>query len=115
MAPKITDFVEDAGAPGIIAGIGAVLLAPIVIPVVAGIGKPIAKSIIKGGLVLFEKSKGAVAELGESWEDMVAEDSYQQLIMQVTLWTMRPIMVHNFRFISCSLAEPGNTKEIRNF
>ena len=73
MAPKITDFVEDAGAPGIIAGIGAVLLAPVVIPVVAGVGKPIAKSIIKGGLVLFEKSKGAVAELGENWEDMVAE------------------------------------------
>ena len=73
MAPKITDFVEDAGAPGIIAGIGAVLLAPVVIPIVTGIGKPIAKSIIKGGLVLFEKSKGAVAEVGESWEDMVAE------------------------------------------
>ncbi|KAB8330504.1 DUF5132 domain-containing protein [Scytonema tolypothrichoides VB-61278] len=73
MAPKITDFVEDAGAPGIIAGIGAVLLAPVVIPVVAGIGKPIAKSLIKGGLVLFEKSKGAVAELGENWEDMIAE------------------------------------------
>ncbi|MBW4631010.1 MAG: DUF5132 domain-containing protein [Iphinoe sp. HA4291-MV1] len=73
MAPKITDFVEDAGAPGIIAGIGAVLLAPVVIPVVAGVGKPIAKSIIKGGLVLFEKSRGAVAELGETWEDMVAE------------------------------------------
>ncbi|KYC36452.1 hypothetical protein WA1_42875 [Scytonema hofmannii PCC 7110] len=73
MAPKITDFVEDAGAPGIIAGISAVLLAPVVIPVVAGIGKPIAKSIIKSGLVLFEKSRGAVAELGESWEDMVAE------------------------------------------
>ncbi|MGH2413608.1 MAG: DUF5132 domain-containing protein [Microcystaceae cyanobacterium] len=73
MAPKITDFVEDAGAPGIIAGIGAVILAPVVIPVVAGIGKPLAKSIIKGGLVLFERSKGAVAELGETWEDMVAE------------------------------------------
>ncbi|WP_017316496.1 DUF5132 domain-containing protein [Mastigocladopsis repens] len=73
MAPKITDFVEDAGAPGIIAGIGAVLLAPVVIPVVAGIGKPIAKSLIKGGLVLYEKSRGAVAELGETFEDMVAE------------------------------------------
>lgn len=73
MAPKITDFVEDAGAPGIIAGIGAVLLAPVVIPVVAGIGKPIAKSLIKGGLAIYEKSKGAVAELGETWEDMVAE------------------------------------------
>ena len=73
MAPKITDFVEDAGAPGIIAGIGAVILAPVVIPVVAGVGKPIAKSLIKGGLVLYEKSKGAFAELGETWEDMVAE------------------------------------------
>ena len=73
MAPKITDFVEDAGAPGIIAGIGAVLLAPIVIPVVAGIGKPLAKSIIKGTIVAYEKSRGAFAELGETWEDMVAE------------------------------------------
>lgn len=73
MAPKITDFVEDAGAPGIIAGIGAVLLAPVIIPVVAGIGKPIAKSIIKGGIVAYEKSRGAFAELGETWEDIVAE------------------------------------------
>ncbi|ALF51657.1 hypothetical protein ACX27_00445 [Nostoc piscinale CENA21] len=71
--PKITDFVEDAGAPGIIAGIGAVLLAPVLIPVVAGIGKPIAKRIIKGGIVAYEKSKGAFAELGETWEDIVAE------------------------------------------
>lgn len=71
--PKITDFVEDAGAPGIIAGIGAVLLAPVLIPVVAGIGKPIAKSIIKGGIVAYEKSRGAFAELGETWEDIVAE------------------------------------------
>jgi Protein of unknown function (DUF5132) len=75
MAPKIPvpEFVEEAGAPGIIAGIGAVLLAPVVIPVVTGIGKPLAKSLIKGGIVLYEKSKGAVAELGESWEDMIAE------------------------------------------
>ncbi|QYX32420.1 DUF5132 domain-containing protein [Sphaerospermopsis torques-reginae] len=70
---KITAFVEDAGAPGIIAGIGAVLLAPVVIPVVAGVGKPIVKSIVKGGLVAYEKSKGAFAELGETWEDIVAE------------------------------------------
>lgn len=73
MAPKITDFVEDAGAPGIIASIGAVLLAPVILPLVAGVGKPIAKSIIKGGIVAYEKSKGAFAELGETWEDIVAE------------------------------------------
>ncbi|QLE55641.1 DUF5132 domain-containing protein [Nostoc sp. TCL26-01] len=73
MMPKITDFVEEAGAPGLIAGIGAVILAPVLIPVVAGIGKPIAKSLIKGGILAYEKSKGAFAELGETWEDIVAE------------------------------------------
>lgn len=73
MAPKIIEFVEDAGTPGIIAGIGAVLFAPLLLPVVAGIGKPIAKSLIKGGMVAYEKSRGALAELGESWEDMMAE------------------------------------------
>lgn len=73
MAPKISDFVEEAGAPGIIAGIGAVLLAPVLIPVVAGVGKPFVKSAIKGGLVAYEKAKGALAEVGETWEDMIAE------------------------------------------
>lgn len=73
MAFKIGDFFEEAGAPGIIAGIGAVILAPVVVPVVAGVGKPIAKSLIKGGIVLYEKSKGALAEVGETFEDIVAE------------------------------------------
>lgn len=73
MAPKITDFIEDAGAPGIIAGIGAVLLAPVLIPVVAGIGKPIAKTLVKSGIVAYEKSRGAFAEMGETWEDIIAE------------------------------------------
>jgi hypothetical protein len=71
--PKITDLMEHAGRPRILVGIGAVLLAPVILPVVASIGKPIAKSIIKGGMVAYEKSKGAFAELGETWEDMVAE------------------------------------------
>lgn len=73
MAPKITDFVEDAGAPGLIAGIGAVILAPVLLPVVAGVGKPLVKSVIKGGIVAYEKTRGALAEVGETWEDMIAE------------------------------------------
>lgn len=70
---KISDLFENAGAPGVIAGIGAVLLAPVIIPVVAGVGKPVAKSLIKGGLVAYERSKGVIAELGETWEDIIAE------------------------------------------
>ncbi len=73
MALELEDLFEDVGTPGIVAGIGALVLAPIVIPAIAKIGKPIAKAAIKGGITLYEKSKGAVAEAGEVLEDLVAE------------------------------------------
>jgi hypothetical protein len=66
-------LLEEAGAPGIFLGLGALLLAPVLIPIVAGVGKPVAKAAIKGGIALYEKSKGAFAELGEVVEDLVAE------------------------------------------
>lgn len=69
MAIKIGDLFEDFGPAGIAAGIGAVIL----LPVVAGFGKPLAKAAIKGGLAVYEKSKGALAEAGEVFEDLVAE------------------------------------------
>ncbi len=73
MALEVEDLFEDVGTPGIVAGIGALVLAPVVIPAIAKIGKPIAKAAIKGGITLYEKSIGAVAEAGEVLEDLVAE------------------------------------------
>ncbi len=73
MALELADLFEDVGTPGIVAGIGALVLAPIVIPAIAKIGKPIAKAAIKGGITLYEKSIGTVAEAGEVLEDLVAE------------------------------------------
>lgn len=55
-----------------IAGIGAVSLALVVLPVVAGVGKPVAKSLIKGGFVCSGKSRGSVVETSAIGEDMVA-------------------------------------------
>ena len=54
-------------------GAGIVLLAPIVVPVVAGIIKPLAKNAIKGSLLMYEKAKVATAEAVESVEDLAAE------------------------------------------
>ncbi|MCT7951940.1 DUF5132 domain-containing protein [Ancylothrix sp. C2] len=65
----VETVVEDIALPVIVVGVGAVLLAPILIPV----GKPIAKAAIKGGLAAYEKSKGVFAEVGEAFEDLVAE------------------------------------------
>lgn len=65
----LDDLVEDFGLPALVVGVGAAILAPVLIPV----GKPLAKSAIKGSLALYEKSKGVFAEVGEAFEDLVAE------------------------------------------
>lgn len=66
---QVEDLVEDLG----VTGIAAIVLLPVLIPVVAGVGKLVAKAAIKGGILLYEKGKGVIAEAGESLEDLVAE------------------------------------------
>jgi hypothetical protein len=58
---------------GLAIGIGAAILAPAIIPVVAGIAKPLVKAAIKGGVVLYDKGKETFAETKEIIEDLVAE------------------------------------------
>ena len=70
---KVEDLFEDLGIPGIVAGVGAIVLAPVLIPTVAKATKPVAKALIKGGIIAYEKSKSAIAETGEVLEDLVAE------------------------------------------
>ena len=54
-------------------GAGVVLLAPIIIPAVASVLKPVAKAVIKGGMLAFENARIAVAETKETIEDIAAE------------------------------------------
>ena len=72
MVSKFKDFIEDVPS-GWVVGIGAIMLAPVVAPVLAKAGKPLVKTAIKRGLRLYEQSKGAIAEAGEVFEDLVAE------------------------------------------
>jgi hypothetical protein len=69
LVPKLDSLVEELGVPGI----AAIVLLPVLVPVAAGVGRPIAKALIKGGIVFYEKSKGVIAEVGETLEDLVAE------------------------------------------
>jgi hypothetical protein len=52
---------------------GAVILAPVVAPALASAGRPLAKSALKAGLLIFERGRETAAELGEIFEDMLAE------------------------------------------
>jgi hypothetical protein len=56
-----------------IVGAGVVMLAPMILPVVAGVMKPVLKSSIKGGLLAYEKIKVTAAEAVEAVEDLAAE------------------------------------------
>ncbi len=58
---------------GVLIGAGAVLLAPIVIPMIAGLLRPVLKAGIKTGLIAYHKVKEVTAEAVESMEDLTAE------------------------------------------
>ena len=58
---------------GLVLGAAVVLLAPVVLPVVAGVAKSLAKAGIKGSLILYEKGKVALEEAKETVEDLAAE------------------------------------------
>ena len=54
---------------GLAIGVGAAVLAPAVIPVL----RPLAKAVIKAGLVAYDQGRVAMAELNEKTGDIVAE------------------------------------------
>ena len=58
---------------GVAIGLGALILAPTIIPIVGSIVKPLAKAAIKGGIVLMDKGKELIAETREVLEDLTAE------------------------------------------
>ena len=71
-------FVEDMFkgsniVTGLAIGLGGMILAPVIVPLLGGIARPIAKLAIQGGLSLYEKGRGMVAETGEAISDLVAE------------------------------------------
>jgi hypothetical protein len=69
LVPQFEDLLEDLGVPGI----AAIVLLPVIVPVVGKVAKPVAKAAIKGGIVLYEKGKGVMTEVGETLEDIIAE------------------------------------------
>lgn len=61
----------------VVAGVGlaftAAVLAPILMPAMGRIGRPLAKSLVRGGMHMYERGREAIAVAGESVEDIMAE------------------------------------------
>lgn len=60
---------QNSPTKALLIGAGAVIVRPILLPLL----KPVAKSAIKTGVVLYKKTKGTIAEAGEALGDIVAE------------------------------------------
>jgi hypothetical protein len=67
------DILKSNIAVGVAAGLVAAVLAPVVIPVIAMAARPLTKSLIKGGVILYERGREALAGAGEEMEDLIAE------------------------------------------
>ena len=59
--------------PSILVVMGVALAAPIVLPAVAAVSRPLAKTLIKGYLALADTVKEYAAETGENISDLLAE------------------------------------------
>ena len=69
----LDNAVKGTVLTGLAIGIGSAVLAPVVLPVLAGVAKPLAKAAMKSGIMLYNKGKEVVAEAGEVTEDLWAE------------------------------------------
>jgi hypothetical protein len=59
--------------PNIMLGVGVALVAPVVLPMVASLFRPVAKGVVKGGITLADKMKEIAADASEQVSDLVAE------------------------------------------
>jgi hypothetical protein len=69
----LDNVVKGSVLSGLAIGIGAAVLAPVVLPVLVGVAKPLTKAAMKSGIMLYNKGKEVIAEVGEVTEDLWAE------------------------------------------
>ena len=69
----IDDFLTKKNGVSLVIGVGAAILAPVVIPAVIRIARPAIKAAVKSGIIAYERGREAAAELSEAAEDLVAE------------------------------------------
>jgi len=69
----VSDNGLKGAVPSILVVLGVVLAAPIVLPGMAAVSRPLAKTLINGYLTLSDMAKEYAAEAGEQISDLVAE------------------------------------------
>ena len=67
--PSFEDLLKSDIARGVAIGVGAAAAAAFLLPAV----RPVARAVLKSGILCFEKGRELAAEAAETFEDLVAE------------------------------------------
>jgi hypothetical protein len=65
--------ITKGGFSTVLVGIGAAIVAPTLLPALGSSLRPLAKVVVKGGVMVYDALKESVAEAGEQLNDLVAE------------------------------------------
>jgi hypothetical protein len=69
----IIEDIGKAAGPVALVGVGVALVAPTLLPAIGAGLRPLAKALVKGGVMVYDSMKETVAEAGEQLNDLVAE------------------------------------------
>ena len=67
------DNVVKFSWPNVLVAVGVVVLAPVLLPVVGCVLRPVVKGAVKAGLTVKDMTVGFVTEAGEQVSDLVAK------------------------------------------
>ena len=81
--PLFDDALKGWG-PGLLIGVGAALVAPVVIPALVSVMRPLTKEAIKGYLTLMDKVCELAAEASEQLSDIMAEVQAERALAAAT-------------------------------
>jgi hypothetical protein len=65
--------ITKGGFSTLLIGVGAAIVAPTLLPAIGSSLRPLAKAVVKGGVMVYDSLKESVAEAGEQFNDLVAE------------------------------------------
>jgi hypothetical protein len=69
-------WLEDAlggWSGGILAGLGALVVIPPILPLLGSVVRPVARAMVRGGLVIADGVSGVIAGVSEQVNDLIAE------------------------------------------
>lgn len=69
----LSDLLKGQTGKSVAIGLATAILAPLIVPILTQTARPLARSLIKAGILLYHRGRETVAEASETFDDLMAE------------------------------------------